>query len=88
MEVKCAVINDLLPLYVDDVLSKESRELVNRYDHKWMVKTFVSNIAPHVPWYEIPFAFPYDYKAETERSANFIKQLNKQIKEREAQKDE
>lgn len=31
MEVKCAVINDLLPLYVDDVLSKESRELVEEH---------------------------------------------------------
>ena len=31
MKVKCAVINDLLPLYVDDVLSKESRELVEEH---------------------------------------------------------
>lgn len=31
MKVKCAVINDLLPLYVDDVLSQESRELVEEH---------------------------------------------------------
>ena len=31
MKVKCAVINDLLPLYVDDVLSKESRELIEEH---------------------------------------------------------
>lgn len=31
MKIKCEVINDLLPLYVDDVLSKESRELVEEH---------------------------------------------------------
>jgi predicted anti-sigma-YlaC factor YlaD len=31
MKIKCDVINDLLPLYVDDVLSDASRELVNEH---------------------------------------------------------
>lgn len=39
------------------MVTKESKELVNRYDFKSNVKTFVSAIAPHVLWYEIPFAY-------------------------------
>lgn len=31
MKIKCDVINDLLPLYVDDVLSDASRELVDEH---------------------------------------------------------
>lgn len=31
MKIKCEVINDLLPLYVDDVLSEASKELVDEH---------------------------------------------------------
>lgn len=39
------------------MVTKESRELISRYEFKRNVTTFVSAIAPHVLWYEIPFAY-------------------------------
>lgn len=42
------------------MVTKESRKLVNDYEFKFNVTTFVSAIAPHVLWYDIPFAYtPY-----------------------------
>lgn len=35
-----------------------SDKLVNEYDWKSLVSTFVDNI-DHVLWYDIPFAYPY-----------------------------
>jgi hypothetical protein len=34
-----------------------TRAIIAEYDSKQNVTTFTSNIAPHVPWYCIPFAF-------------------------------
>jgi hypothetical protein len=39
------------------MVTDESRKLVAQYDFRCNVTTFVSAIAPHVPWYEIPFAY-------------------------------
>ena len=45
-------------LYI--MVTPESRKLVNDYEFKGNVKTFVSAIAPHVLWFDIPFAYtPY-----------------------------
>ena len=35
MKIKCDVINDLLPLYVDDVLSDASREMEEEHIKVW-----------------------------------------------------
>lgn len=41
-------------------VSPESRKLVDNYEFKSNVQTFVSAIAPHVLWFDIPFAYtPY-----------------------------
>lgn len=48
-----------LYLCVNDI----SRALVAEYDHKWMVETFISNIEPHVLWYDIPFAWTPEREA-------------------------
>ena len=37
-------------------VTDKSRELVNEYDYKNLVTTFIDNI-DHVLWYEIPFAY-------------------------------
>ena len=42
------------------MVTPESKKLVADYEYKFSVKTFVSAIAPHVLWYDIPFAYaPY-----------------------------
>ena len=50
-------------LYI--MATKESRELVNNYEFKSNVTTFVSAIAPHVLWYDIPFAYTPWYDINT-----------------------
>ena len=41
-------------------VSAESKKLIAAYDFRNNVETFVSNIPPHVLWFDVPFAFtPY-----------------------------
>lgn len=45
-------------LYI--MVTPESRKIVNEYEFKQNVTTFISAIAPHVLWFDIPFAYtPY-----------------------------
>lgn len=45
-------------LYI--MVTPESKKLISDYEYKFNVETFVSAIAPHVLWYDIPFAYsPY-----------------------------
>lgn len=58
-----------------------SRKLVEDYDYKNQVTTFISNIEPHVPWYDIPFAYPLELvrqerEEELKRSAEFLKEIH------------
>ena len=47
-------------------VNEVSKRLVNEYDFKNNVTTFISNIEPHVPWYDIPFAYAPYYIKEME----------------------
>lgn len=38
-------------------VNEQSKKLVNEYDYKNIVETFISNIPPFVLWYDIPFAY-------------------------------
>lgn len=58
-----AAINSLDPADVDHHCSDlylrvtpESQKLINKYEYKHLVSTFIDNI-DHVLWYEIPFAY-------------------------------
>lgn len=42
-------------LYVP--VTEETTAIVNAYEFKTNVTRFISNIEPHVPWYDIPFAY-------------------------------
>jgi hypothetical protein len=45
-------------LYI--MVTPESKKLINKYEFKNNVTTFISAFAPFVPWYDIPFAYtPY-----------------------------
>lgn len=46
-------------LYVK--VTPESKRIVNRYRFKSQVSEFIDNI-DHEPWYEIPFAFPENFR--------------------------
>ena len=46
-------------LYVK--VTPESKRIVNRYRFKSQVSEFIDNI-DHEPWYEIPFAFPKNFR--------------------------
>ena len=46
------------------MVTSESRELVKQYDFRASVTTFVSSIAPHVLWYDIPFAYTPGWKQD------------------------
>ena len=39
------------------LVNERSRKLVEQYDYKNLVERFISNIEPHVLWYDIPFAY-------------------------------
>ena len=39
------------------MVTEQSKKLVKEYDFKFNVETFVSAIAPHVLWFDIPFAY-------------------------------
>jgi hypothetical protein len=45
-------------LYI--MVTPESKKLINDYEFRGNVETFISAIAPHVLWFDIPFAYtPY-----------------------------
>lgn len=39
------------------MVTEQSKKLVKEYDFKGNVETFISAIAPHVLWFDIPFAY-------------------------------
>ena len=39
------------------MVTPESKKLVNNYEFKFGVETFISAVAPHVLWFDIPFAY-------------------------------
>lgn len=45
-------------------VNEQSKKLVSEYDFKNIVETFISNIPPHVLWFDIPFAYSPGWKKE------------------------
>lgn len=39
------------------MVTPESKKLISDYEFKFNVTTFISAIAPHVLWYDVPFAY-------------------------------
>lgn len=54
--------NHCSDLYIP--VNEETRKLVNEYEHKCNVTTFMCNVTK-VPWFDIPFAYePYWKRAD------------------------
>jgi hypothetical protein len=41
-----------------------TRAIIAEYESKENVRTFISNIEPRVPWFDIPFAYDPAWKAK------------------------